>query len=284
MTYGAVEIGGTKTLVAVGTQPGDLSEPTRIPTTNPEQTLGEVVSYLEGVEVEAVGISSFGPLDLLVDSPGFGSIIATPKPGWSNTPVRDIVARATGVPVGIETDVNGAALGEGKWGAARGLSDYFYLTVGTGIGGGAVVGGSLLRGRGHPEMGHVVVSRIPGDDFPGRCPFHGDCLEGMASGPALEDRFGPPDDRDNEDALNLAISYIAQGLRNHVYSLMPERIVVGGGVTHMNGFHTLLQHRLLAELAYYPADPGEGYVVEPGLGDRSGLVGALLVARRSGAR
>lgn len=281
--YGAVELGGTKTLVAVGTSPADLTEPQRIPTTDPEGTLGGVVEHLGRFEIDSVGVASFGPVELRPDRESFGVITTTPKPGWAQTPVLRTVGANLDVPVSIDTDVNAAALGEGEWGAGRGLDEFVYITVGTGIGGGAVIGGKPVHGLVHPEMGHVTVKADPDDDYPGRCPYHGQCLEGMASGPALEDRFGPPESRYDETmARDLAAHYLAQGLRNFVYSLAPQRIIVGGGVSMMTGFHEILRRELSRQLAGYPALPeheSSSFVAPPGLGDLSGLAGALVLAR-----
>ena len=279
--YGAVELGGTKTLVAVGTELGDLSFVERIDTTDPDTTLGRVISVLATRRVEAVGVASFGPLELRRNHPDFGTITSTPKPGWNATPVREKLTSALGVPVGIDTDVNGAALGEGRWGAAQGLTHFVYVTVGTGIGGGAVVGGETLAGLGHPEMGHLVVERHREDDYPGRCPFHGGCLEGMACGPALEDRFGPVTSWDESRVLELVVFYLAQGLRGMVYTLAPQRIIVGGGVSKIDGFHPALAAKLAESLSGYPGisqHDQPGFVTAPALGDRSGLAGALLIA------
>ena len=284
MAYGTVELGGTKTLVAVGTTPDDLTDPVRIPTRSPDETLDRVADYLSGHPLEAVGVASFGPVELRRERPAYGSITTTPKPGWSDTPVVAVLAEAVGVPVGFDTDVNGAALGEGEWGAATGLNSYVYVTVGTGIGLGAVVEGKPLHGMVHPEFGHVVVKQHPDDSYAGRCPFHGDCLEGMATGVALADRFGPHDTWDDpEAAVELAVHYLAQGMRDATYAYAPQRIVVGGGVSKQPHFHSRLHTRLQEELAGYPGiadhtDPG--YVCPPGLGDLSGLAGCLVLARQ----
>ena len=277
--YGTVELGGTKTLVASGTHPDDLT-PISIPTTTPEETLKSVVNALSGVD--AVGIATFGPVELRKGFDSYGTLTSTPKPGWSGTRVLDFVQEGVGVPVGLDTDVNGAALGEYRWGAGRGLDTIVYVTVGTGIGGGGVVGGSTLRALGHPEMGHVVVRRRPGDEYPGRCPYHGDCLEGMASGPAITDRYGPHEEWDGE-VLGLATFYLAQGLRDIVYVLSPERVIVGGGVSRIDGFHDALQSALTQELAGYPgmSEHRANFIVPPGLGDLSGLAGGLVLAETS---
>ena len=285
---GAVELGGTKTFVATGTVIDDLSSPLRIDTTDPESTLTAVSQYLESQDLAGVGVASFGPLELRPDRPDYGSIIRTPKEGWEGTDLAEILTARLGTRPVIDTDVNGAALGEREWGAAVGLDNVVYLTVGTGIGGGVLVSGRPVHGAPHPEVGHTVVVPFPGDDHAGSCPFHGRCVEGMASGPSFQARFGrPPEDllgREREEAVDLAAYYVAQGLRNVVYAVAPERIVVGGGVSKLPGFHEKLRSRLSDELAGYPGvaeHMEEGFVVPPGLGDLSGLAGALVLARRT---
>lgn len=279
-SYGAVEMGGTKTDVTVGTTPDDISEPFRIPTTEPNETLTAIIGYFAGREVAAVGVASFGPLDLDRSSPGFGSMLSTPKEGWSGVPVYDSLRDGLGVPIVIDTDVNGAARGEGRWGAASGMSDFVYMTVGTGIGAGVVVRGEPIGGARHPEMGHIAVRRHPDDRHPGSCPYHGDCLEGMAAGPALEARFGRPETwPGNESVTETAIHYLAQGVVDLVYTVAPERIVIGGGVSRLPSFHRRLRGQVESMLAGYPDTPDLDLLIsEPGLGDRSGLAGALLLA------
>lgn len=282
--YGAVELGGTKTLVAWGREPDDLRDYVSIPTTTPEETLGEAIDRLRPLDLKAVGVASFGPVELREDRPGFGRITTTPKPDWSRTPVVRSFADALGLPVGFDTDVNGAALGEGEWGAAAGLTTHAYVTVGTGIGGGVVSRGRPFHGAPHPEVGHVVVRRHPDDDHRGSCPFHGDCLEGLAAGPAVAARFGKPAQdlhgQHQARALELESFYLAQGLRNLVYVAAPERVVVGGGLSKMPGFHDALLGTLRKELAGYPGEDAhrsDQFVVPPHLGDISGLAGALIL-------
>jgi len=288
--YGIVELGGTKSLVGFGTTPDDLADVLRVPTTVPDETLGMLVAHLQrrGGDLTALGIVSFGPLELRLGHPDFGQITNTTKPGWSNTSVLAPFQEAFDLPVGFETDVNGAALGEGRWGAASGLENFVYLTVGTGIGGGAVSHGRLVGGLVHPEMGHVVVSPHPGDGFGGVCPYHGACLEGMASGPALEARFGVPASDLGAKAgraVDLVGFYLAQGIRDIVYVLSPERIVVGGGVAKLPGFFESIETHLTYQLGGYPGhqEQGPGFVVAPGLGDMSGLSGALVLAENATA-
>lgn len=278
--YGAVEMGGTKTDVVVGTGYEDMSDPVRIPTTTPVETLSAVVDCFGDHDVTAVGVASFGPLELSPRSSRYGSLLFTPKPGWSGTPVLNTLREALGVPVVIDTDVNGAARGEGKWGAAAGMSRFVYVTVGTGIGAGIVIDGSPIGGDRHPEFGHIVVSKRSEDRHEGSCAFHSGCLEGMASGPALEARFGNPDTwAGNQAVVDIAVHYLAQGMVDLVYTVAPERIVVGGGVSRLPGLHDSLRDRVGTLLGGYPTDPDLDLLIsEPGLGERSALAGGLLMA------
>ena len=296
---GGVELGGTKTVVAVGRiGAGRVAEPVveeRFPTGGPEVTLARVAGFFAeqaaaGHRAGALGVAAFGPVELRRASPRWGCVGATPKPGWTGTDVAGALGRALGVPVAIDTDVNAAALAEGCLGAATGLASFVYLTVGTGIGGGAVVDGRTVHGLVHPEIGHVSVPRLAGDGYPGCCPFHGDCLEGMASGPALAARCGRPAEELTgaaaAEAARIAAWYLAAGLRNVVYALAPQRIVVGGGVAALPGLFPLLRRALAAQLAGYPGLPehaAPGFVVPAALGRRAGVVGALLLAAEAAA-
>jgi fructokinase len=278
--YGAVEIGGTKTDVAVGTCPADMSEPLRLATASPVDTLGAIERFFDDHDVAAVGVASFGPIDLDPDSRNYGSIRSTPKPGWSGFDLYHSLQDGVSAPVVIDTDVNGAALGEGAWGAASGMSNYAYVTVGTGIGAGVVVDGALIGDKSHPEMGHIPTRRLANDTHDGTCPYHGDCLEGMAAGPALEARFGSyPTWAGRDEVLHLAAHYVAQGLLALLYIASPERMIVGGGVASMPGFHDRLRYELGELAANYP-DPLDLdlAVSKPGLGDRSGIAGAFVLA------
>jgi len=283
--YGGIEGGGSKWVCAVGTGPDDLRASETIPTTSRDETIGGAVAFFEREgPVDAVGIGSFGPVDAHPSSPTWGHITTTPKPGWANTDVAGAVRRALGVPVAFTTDVNAAALGEHRWGAAQGLETIWYVTVGTGIGGGGVVGGRLLHGLVHPEFGHLRVPRADGDGFAGVCPFHGDCLEGLASGPALEARWGrTPPELDDARAWELEARYLALGLVSAIAVLSPERIVLGGGVAKRDGLHELVRCEVRDLLNGYvdaPALDGEidGYIVPPALGARAGVLGALALA------
>ncbi len=284
--YGAVEAGGTKFVCAVGTGPDDVRALTRFPTTTPEETLARTLDFFRSQPEPpvALGVGSFGPLDPDPSSPTYGYITRTPKPGWSHTDVAGTLGRALGVPVAFDTDVNAAAVGEHRWGAARGLDTFIYLTVGTGIGGGGLVGGRRLHGLVHPEMGHVLVPRAPGDDFAGHCPFHGACLEGMAAGPALQARWGRPgaDLSADHPAWDLEAHYLAHGLVNFILTLSPQRIILGGGVMQQPHLLPRVRRRVGALLNGYVAHPAlddlDTYIVAPGLGDRAGVLGALALA------
>ena len=285
--YGGVETGGSKWQCAVGTGPDDVRAAETIPTTGPEETLARAISFFERAgPVAAVGIGSFGPIDRRPGSPTWGYITTTPKPGWAHVDVAGTFARSLSVPVAFDTDVNAAALGEQRWGAARGLDTFCYLTVGTGIGGGAVVDGRLLHGLIHPEFGHV---RIPhdrqADPFPGSCPYHGDCWEGLASGSALEARWGAPGTAlTDERVWELEARYLALGLVSVLAVLSPERIVIGGGVMQADGLLGRVRRELVGLLNGYLEPPAlrdsiDGYVTAPELGSRAGVLGAIALAQ-----
>lgn len=289
--YGGIEAGGTKFVCAVGTGPDDVRALERFPTTTPDATIGRAIDFLRAHDVEAVGIGSFGPVDPHPDSPTWGYITTTPKPGWAHVDFGGAVGRALGVPVAFDTDVNVAALGEHRWGAGQGLDTFLYLTVGTGIGGGGFVRGRRMRGLVHPEIGHLLLPRVAGDGFAGTCPYHGDCLEGLASGPALEARWGARAETFEPDhpAWGLEAEYLGRALVNLVVTLSPERILLGGGVMSapdlLPRVRTVLRERLggyVAHPTFTDADRLADYVVAPRLGARAGVLGALALAH--GAR
>jgi fructokinase len=284
--FGGIEAGGTKFVCGFGTAPGDLTT-ARFPTTSPGETLAHVIGFLKHVPgLRAVGIGSFGPVDLDRHSPTFGHITSTPKPGWANCNLAGTVEQALGVPVGFDTDVNAAALGEAEWGAGQGLSDLLYLTVGTGIGGGAIVGGRVMHGLVHPEMGHIRIPRDSSrDPYPGTCPYHGDCLEGLACGPAMKERWGAPAEELPPDhaAWALEAHYLALAVSNLALTLSPQRIVLGGGVMQPHLFAPI-RHEFLRLLNGYVRHPAliqrmEEYIVPPKLGGQAGILGALVLAR-----
>ena len=286
--YGGVEAGGSKWQCAVGSGgPDGVRATTTIPTTTPEQTIGRVVAFFEREgPVGAVGIGSFGPIDRRPTSPTWGHITTTPKPGWAHTDIGQEIRRRLSVPVAFDTDVNAAALGEHRWGAAKGLDTFCYITVGTGIGGGGMARGRLLRGLVHPEFGHMRVPHDPETDpFAGVCPYHGDCWEGLASGRAIEARWGrePAELRDSEAVWTLEAHYLALGLVAVICVLSPERIVLGGGVMKQPGLLSLVQRQVSTLMNGYLDDGAvgtgvAGYVSLPALGDRSGVLGAIALA------
>jgi fructokinase len=288
---GAVEVGGTKVLCLVGSDPDHIVAQVRIPTGKPAETLAQVLAFFQqevssGGPLAAIGIASFGPLELRRSHPRYGFITTSPKPGWSYVDMVGPARRALGVPVGFDTDVNAAALSEGRWGAARGLDTFVYLTVGTGIGAGAMVEGRIIHGLVHPEMGHLSVPHQAGDHFAGHCPFHGNCLEGMASGAAIAARWGRPAEQLDGDKLRAAIrleaAYIAAGLRNIVYAIAPQRIIIGGSVTRLPGLFPLVRANFCEALAGYPVlteHAAGDFIVPPALGPLAGPAGALVLAQ-----
>jgi fructokinase len=286
IAFGGIEAGGSKWECAVGTGPADLRATETVPTTTPGETIDRVVAFFkrEG-PVEAIGIGSFGPVDSKPSSPTWGHITTTPKPGWARTDVAQEIRRRLSVPVAFDTDVNAAALGEHCWGAARGLDTFCYITVGTGIGGGGMVGGKLLHGLVHPEFGHM---RIPhdrdADPFPGVCPYHGDCWEGLASGRAMEARWGrPAEELSGEEVWELQARYLALGLVCVICVLSPERVVMGGGVMTRPGLLPLVRHAVTEVMNGYldQAAMSEGiadYITPPALGSKAGMLGAIALA------
>lgn len=292
--YGGIEAGGTKFVCVVGQGPGQIEAETRFSTTTPAETIGQAVAFFSNYQgdLAAVGIGSFGPVDLNRRSPTYGYITTTPKADWASTDFAGQIGRALGLPVGFDTDVNAAALGEHRWGAGQGLDDFVYLTIGTGIGGGGLLNGQLMHGLVHPEMGHI---RLPhdwqADPFPGNCPYHGDCLEGMAAGPAMEKRWGklaeilPAD----HPAWDLEAHYLALALVNIICTLSPQRIILGGGVMSQSQLFPMIRRKVQALLNDYVQSPTilaeiDGYIVPPGLGGLAGVLGAIALAQQAAAQ
>jgi fructokinase len=288
--YGAVEAGGTKFVCAIGSGPEDVRAEIRFPTTTPGETLGRMVAFFEEQisrhgPLRAIGVGSFGPVDPHPHSPTFGAITTTPKPGWAHTDIVGPLRRAFGLPIGFTTDVNGAILGEARWGAAAGLEVAVYYTIGTGIGGGLCVNGQVVHGLLHPEMGHVRLAHDRArDPFPGACPYHGDCFEGLAAGPALEKRWGARAETFAPDhpAWALEAHYIAQALAGTICTLSPQRIILGGGVMDQAHLFPLIRSEVVHLLNGYIQHPAitehiDDYIVPPGLGSRAGLLGALAL-------
>jgi fructokinase len=290
--YGGIETGGSKWQCAVGSAPDDLRANETLPTTTPKETIDRVVAFFqrEG-PVEAIGIGSFGPLDGKLSSPTWGHITTTPKPGWAHADVGQEIRRRLSVPVVFDTDVNAAAYGEHLWGAAQGLDTFCYITVGTGIGGGGMARGKLLHGLVHPEFGHMRIPHdLEADPFPGVCPYHGDCWEGLASGLAIEARWGRSavDLAGDEAVWELEARYLALGLVCVICVLSPERIVLGGGVLSAPGLLPLVHREIGTLMNGYldNAAVGDGiadYVTLPRLGSLSGVLGGIGLARNGSA-
>ncbi len=281
--YGLIEAGGTKFVLGIADEQGAIAATHRVPTTTPAETLGEALDWfhLQGLKPDAIGIASFGPLDLDRLSPSWGHVGKTPKPHWSHADLAGPFTNAFACPVAVETDVNGAALAEARWGAGQGLQSTLYVTIGTGIGGGLASAGKLLHGVSHPEMGHIRLPRHRDDTgFAGSCPFHGDCLEGLASGPAIIARWGASlsDLGADHPAHGIIAWYLGQAVCTFQAIMEPARIVLGGGVTATSG--------LLDKVRLEASKAGAGYftgnaikiIVAPGLGTNSGLLGALAAA------
>ncbi len=290
--YGAVEAGGTKFVLAVGTGPDDLRAQIRIDTGTPETTLEQTCAFFHAATDEhgplaAVGVGCFGPVDLDRSSPTYGWITTTPKSGWANTDIVGHLAATLNLPVGFDTDVNCAALGEARWGAGVGLHSLLYLTIGTGIGGGAIADGDILHGRMHPEMGHIPVPHsLDRDPYEGCCPYHGDCLEGLASGPALRDRWGTPADELPADhaAWSLQAEYLGSALTTFILTLSPQRILLGGGVMEQEHLFPRIRAEVARILQGYLKQPEvheelDAFIAPPGLGPRAGICGALALAQ-----
>jgi len=277
--YGGLETGGTWCVAAVGRGPDDLDALERFPTTTPGETVGRCADFFKrNGPIERLGIGSFGPVDVDPASPTWGNVTTTPKPGWAHTPVAKPLAQGLGIGVVFDTDVNAAALGEYRWGAGQGSDPFVYVTVGTGIGGGVVSSGRPVHGLMHPELGHVRIPHdLQRDPYGGSCPYHGDCFEGLACGPAIQQRWGVPGGElpDDHPAWALEADYLASGMVALACILSPHKIVLSGGVGRRPGMPEAVATRLEELLADYMPAPR---IVAPVLGDRAGVLGALALA------
>jgi len=285
MILGAIEAGGTKIICGIGDEKGILFDKVHFPTLTPEETMPNILAYFKDKDIEALGIGSFGPVDVHKDSKTYGYILDTPKAGWSMFPFLDEIKKGIHVPTVIDTDVNGAALGESMWGIAKDLPSCLYITIGTGVGAGFCHDGHLLHGLLHPEMGHIILPKHEKDPYPGKCPFHGNCLEGLASGPAIEDRFGKKayELPETHIAWEIESYYIAQALVNYTMILSPHKIILGGGVMKQKQLFPLIRQQFITLMGSYINKPElsdqiDDYIVYPGLGDHSGTYGALALA------
>jgi fructokinase len=292
--FGGIEAGGTKFVCVVTDSGKNILAETRFPTTTPDETMSRTIAFFEEQNrqlpepISAIGVACFGPIDPCEGSATYGNITTTPKPGWANTPVVQPLRETFGIPVAIDTDVNAAAVGEGVWGAAQGLTDFLYLTIGTGIGGGGVFHGKALHGLIHPEMGHIRIPHdITADPYPGHCPFHADCFEGLACGPSIEARWGVRGETlpIHHPAWELEAHYIALALHSFICVLSPQRIILGGGVMQQEQIFPLVRAKTLASLKGYVKSPAllehiDEYIVPPGLGGRAGVLGAIALAQQ----
>ena len=288
MLIGAVEAGGTKIVCGIGNAAGEVLDRVSFPTEQPKQTIERIVEYFRDKDVAAIGYGSFGPINIDAASPQYGYVTTTPKPGWSNYPVLPELKQAIDVPFGWDTDVNAAALGEATWGAAQGLDSCLYYTIGTGVGVGVYLEGQLTHGLVHPEGGHILTRLYPGDTFQGVCPYHGNCLEGVAAGPAIQARWGVKADQlpANHEAWEIEAFYLGQAIASAVLLVSPKRIILGGGVMHQLQLFPLIREQVRRNLNGYVvasalAESIESYIVPPGLGDNAGLCGSLALGLRA---
>ena len=284
MLIGAIEAGGTKFVLGLGNEKGEIIQKISIPTESPEITMPKVIEFFKGQNIVAMGVGSFGPIDPNPSSKTFGFITTTPKLKWANYNIIGELKKHFNIPIAFDTDVNGAALGEIKWGIAKNLKSAVYITVGTGIGAGAVTNGSMIHGLLHPEMGHINVKRHPKDTFQGKCPFHSDCLEGLAAGPAIEERWGVSGKELPQDHIAWEIEsyYIAQFIVNLILILSPEKIILGGGVMNQKFILPIIRSQVKSLLNNYIDKKEinyeiENYIVSPGLGENAGICGAIAL-------
>ena len=282
MQFGGIEAGGTKMVCAVADETGKLLDRMSVPTRQPEETLKEIAACLKQYEIAALGIGCFGPIDPDRNSKTYGYITKTPKPGWTDCDIAGFFRRELSVPVGFDTDVNGAILGEVTWGAARGCNSAIYITVGTGAGVGVYVNGGLLHGLVHPEAGHILLKRHPEDTDAGHGPFHPDCMEGLASGPAIAGRWGKPaaELADRDEVWELEAYYIAQAVADYILTYSPQKVILWGGVMHQKRLFPMVRsgvQELLNGYVHHPAvtDAIETYIVPPALGEDPGILGAV---------
>lgn len=284
MRIGAIEAGGTKFVCGIGSESGAIEERISFPTGHPERVMEQVIEYFKDKKVEAIGIGTFGPIDIDPLSETYGSVTTTPKPGWSGFPFLETLKREFRVPFGWDTDVNAAAYGEAAWGAAKGLDSCVYFTIGTGIGVGVYSEGRLVHGLVHPEGGHILPRRHPDDRFSGHCPYHGDCLEGLAAGPAIEKRWGVKGSELGADhpAWAMEAYYLGQAVTSAILMLSPKIVILGGGVMQQKHLLPMIRAEVGKNLNGYVNAAAlqagmDNYIVAPGLGDNAGLSGSLAL-------
>lgn len=281
MLIGALEAGGTKMVCAVGREDGSILEQVSIPTTTPEETVAGIVNYFKGKDIAALGVAAFGPVDVKPQSPTYGQILDTPKLAWRHFDLLGALKKELNVPMGLDTDVNGSCLGELTYGCAKGLDSVIYITIGTGVGVGVSVGGKLLHGMLHPEGGHILLSRHPEDPNGGVCPYHKNCMEGFASGPSIEARWGKKAVElvDRPEVWELESYYIAQALVNYIMILSPQKIILGGGVMHQEQLFPLIRRKVKEMIGGYlntkELTDMDNYIVPASLHDDQGIMGCI---------
>lgn len=287
MRIGALEAGGTKMVCAIGNEKGEIFEKISIPTKTPETTMPEMIQWFKAKKIEALGIGCFGPIDPDKDSPTYGYITSTPKLAWKDYNIVGALEECLCCPVGFDTDVNGSALGEVTFGQAKGKKNIVYLTVGTGIGAGVYAEGKLLHGMLHPEAGHILMRRREDDHYEGKCPYHKTCLEGLAAGPAIEERWGKKgiELQNRDEVWDLEAYYLAQALTDYILILAPQLIILGGGVMHQEQLFTRIRSYVKEMLNGYiktkELEDIDHYIVPASLHDDQGIMGALELGRRA---
>lgn len=285
MLYGALEAGGTKMVCAIGDENGTILEQVSFPTTTPEETVPPMIAYFQEKKIQALGIGCFGPIDLNKKSKTYGYITTTPKLSWSNYDIVGAFKNALGVPVGFDTDVNGSALGEATWGCTQDTDTSLYLTIGTGVGAGIIINGKPLHGMLHPEAGHISLIRHPKDtSFVCNCPYHTNCFEGFAAGPAIEKRWGKKaiQLKDEQEVWEMEAYYIGQALANYILTVSPQKIILGGGVMHQMQLFPMIREEVKKQLNGYlqtaQLDDMDNYIVPASLHDDQGIMGAIKLA------
>lgn len=285
MLFGALEAGGTKMVMAIGNEKGEILEQKSIPTRTPEETMPEIISFFCTKNIEALGIGAFGPVDVKKDSPSYGHILNTPKLAWKGYDILGTLKKGLNIPMGIDTDVNGSCLGEMTYGSAKGLNTVVYYTIGTGVGAGVAVDGKLVHGMLHPEAGHMIIAKSKNDKGVSVCPYHDSCFEGLAAGPSIEKRWGKSAKElvGNNEVWELEAEYIAKGLVNTILMLSPQRIILGGGVMHQEQLFPLIRNKVKEIInGYYDTEElkdMDSYIVPASLNDDQGIMGAIRLAQ-----
>lgn len=285
MMYGALEAGGTKMVCAIGDETGRIFERISIPTRTPEETIPEIVNYFKGKDIVALGVGAFGPVDVIKGSSTYGHILDTPKLAWRNFDLVGTLLKELNKPIGLDTDVNASCLGEMTFGCGMGLDSVIYITIGTGVGVGVSINGKLHHGMLHPEAGHILSVPHPDDSYEGRCPYHGTCFEGMAAGPAIEERWGKKaiDLVNQEEVWELEAYYIAGAIMTYMLTYVPRKIILGGGVMHQEQLFPLVHKKVREMMNGYINTKEfrdiENYIVPCSLNDDQGIMGCIQLAK-----